>query len=100
MLRRMIRICHLFFTVNLNASRNLARSLPKDKGLAEARRSVKFFLLPQDPMGGIADSMVPDHMVSDGMVNRYLEISPPLASVIPEFQVVIDEEERIKVQKQ
>jgi hypothetical protein len=83
-----------FFTINLNASRNLVRALPKDKGLAEARRSVKFFLLPQDPMGGIADSMIPDHMVSDGMVNRYLEISPPLASVIPEFQLVIDEIER------
>jgi hypothetical protein len=83
-----------FFTINLNASRNLVRALPKDKGIAEARRSVKFFLLPQDPMGGIADSMIPDHMVSDGMVNRYLEISPPLASVIPEFQLVIDEIER------
>src|SRR5262245_2038669 len=83
-----------YFTINLNASRNLVRALPKDKGLAEARRSVKFFLLPQDPMGGIADSMIPDHLVSDGMVNRYLEISPPLACVIPEFQLVIDEIER------
>jgi hypothetical protein len=83
-----------FFTINLNASRNLVRALPKDKGLAEARRSVKFFLLPQDPMGGIADNMIPDHLVSDGMVNRYLGISPPLACVIPEFQLVIDEIER------
>jgi hypothetical protein len=83
-----------FFTINLNASRNLVRVLTKDKSLAEARRSVKFFLLPQDPMGAIADSMIPDHLVSDRMVNRYLEISPPLASVIPEFQLVIDEIER------
>jgi len=32
------------------------------------------------------DSMVPDELVTRGMVDRFLELSPPIASVIPEFQ--------------
>jgi hypothetical protein len=50
--------------------------------------------MPLADEGIFHDGMVPDHLISDAMVKRYLEISPPLASVIPEFQLIINEIER------
>jgi len=41
--------------------------------------------------------MVPEILVSVSMVDRFLEIMPPVASIMPEFQIVIDEIERTYV---
>lgn len=55
------------------------------------------FVLPREHDGPMFDSQVPDHLVSDQMVERYLQLSPPIAAVIPEFQRIIDEIERTYV---
>ena len=44
---------------------------------AEARRSVKMFHVPKGVEGIGLDSAVPDLLVTDAMVSRYLEIRPP-----------------------
>ena len=51
-------------------------------------------LVPDNNSDPISDSMVPDYFVTDDMVERFLEISPPTASIIPEFQEIINEIER------
>jgi hypothetical protein len=38
--------------------------------------------------------MIPDYLVSESMIDRYLEITPPVMAVIPEFQEIIKEIER------
>ncbi len=42
----------------------------------------------------MSDSDVPDQLVSDDMVERYMALSPPIAAVIPQFQTIINEIER------
>jgi hypothetical protein len=84
----------------INTTRGGLQILPERVRMTEAKKNVKLFLLPQD--GGICegtessiiDDKIPDLLVSDGMVKRYLEISPPPLMVIPEFQIVINEIER------
>jgi hypothetical protein len=49
------------------------------------------FLVPRDSQLPILDNMIPDFLVTDSMIERFLEISPPIATVIPEFQQIIDE---------
>jgi hypothetical protein len=80
-----------YFTIRLNATRNLVNSLPEEARLAEARRKVKLFLLPEGFSGVIDYDAIPDHLISDQMASRYMEITPPLAAVIPEFQIIINE---------
>lgn len=82
------------FTVHLNMSRSILHGLPRDRQIAEAKRSVKMFLLPQELAAPMGDNDVPDHLVSDQMADRYITLSPPMASVIPEFQTIINEIER------
>ena len=45
----------------------------------------------------MSDDQVPDHLVSEDMVDRYLALIPPIFAVIPEFQSVINEIERAYV---
>jgi hypothetical protein len=80
--------------VNLNCTRSGLMLLSPEACRAEARRSVKMFLVPHDTKMPISDRMVPDFLVTDSMVERFLEICPPIAAVIPEFQQIIDEIER------
>lgn len=47
------------------------------------------------PLGvAMIDTQVPDNFVTDEMAFRYLALSPPLASVIPEFQAIVNEIEK------
>lgn len=48
-------------------------------------------LVPRHAMEPISDSMIPDYLVTHAMLERFLEIWPPIASIIPKFQEVIDE---------
>lgn len=80
-----------YFTVHLNTTRTGLDSLTPESRMAGARRRVKMFVLPRPPEGIIFDSMVPDELVTDAMVERFLQREPPIASVIPEFQNIINE---------
>ena len=85
------------FTIHLNTSRTILIGLSPDRRLEEARRSVKMFVLPHEHDRMMFDADVPDRLVSDDMAERYQQLSPPIASVIPEFQIVINEIERTYV---
>jgi hypothetical protein len=86
-----------YYTVNLNTVRNPLLTLSAEQRLAETRRSVKMLLVPRQAKEPISDAMIPDYLVTDGMVERFLEISPPIASIIPEFQEIINEIEIVYV---
>jgi len=78
----------------INIFLNTSRTGPEPFRRAEARRSVKSFALPTKFEGMMSDDQVPDHLVSEDMVDRYLALTPPNFSVIPEFQSVINEIEK------
>jgi hypothetical protein len=59
-----------------------------------ARSNVKGFLTPLDSGQAILLDEVPDYLVTESMVRRYLEIKPPMAAVIPEYQRIINDIER------
>ena len=77
----------------VNTTRNPVK-LMKDEARrrAEARRNVKMFLIPRDAAG--SDSMVPDYLVSESMINRYLAIEPPQFRGTTKFDAIIEEIER------
>jgi hypothetical protein len=79
------------FEVNLNTARNGLRGLEGDALMAEARRSAKLCAVRGAAVLPLSDADVPDNLVSDDAVRRYLEIEPPVAAVIPEFQAIVDE---------
>ncbi len=78
----------------LNCGRNAVLAMPPAIQKAEAMRSVKMFVVPKALKREISDNDVPDKLVSEEMAERYLEISPPTASLIPDYQSIIDEIER------
>lgn len=87
-----------FFTVNLNIGRNSIRHIADPEFRAsEARKEVKLFLAPSDGAVAISDSMIPDVLVTDTMIERYLEIEPPEFCVAPDFQPIIDDIEHAYV---
>jgi hypothetical protein len=86
-----------YFLVSLNTARNGLRGLDTTVQRERARGHIKLLLTPRDPAGAVSDAMIPDILVSDSMVDRYLEITPPVASIMPEFQIIIDEIERAYV---
>lgn len=77
--------------IHLNATRSGLDALPDARRREEASRSVPMFVLPRHPQFPMLDSMVPDILVTDDMIDRFLELDPPLASIIPEFQTIINE---------
>ena len=86
-----------YFPVSINATRNAVRGLPTEHQRERARVYVKLLLVPQDAAEPISDTMIPDYLVSETMLNRYLEITPPVASIMPEFQEIIVEIEKAYV---
>lgn len=86
----------MFINVNLNIS--TARYLPENNPFrrVEARKSVKMFYIPKG-VGGFVDSMVPDSLVTEAMVDRYLAIRPPQFRITTAFDSIIEELERTYV---
>lgn len=86
----------MFFNVNLNigTERYLREDNPSRR--IEATRSVKAFHIPKG-VEGFVESMVPDELVTDDMVDRYLAIRPPLFRVRASFDSIIEEIERAYV---
>ena len=65
--------------------------------VAEARRSVRLLHVPKDAGVAVLDSMVPEFLVTDSMVRRYLEIRPPQFRITASFDRIIEEIERAYV---
>jgi hypothetical protein len=65
--------------------------LPAERREGEARRAVKMLVLPRKPESFMTDGDVPDALVTRAMMERYLELDPPFATVNQEFQDVIRE---------
>lgn len=75
----------------LLGARQWIRELRPDRREVEARRAVKMLILPRLPDRPMTDSEVPDALVTAAMVERYLELDPPFATVNQEFQAIITE---------
>jgi len=81
--------------VFVNTSRNACQFGDTAHRRAEARRTVKLLLVPRDaPM---SDNMVPDYLVTESMIDRFLEIEPPSMRATTEFDAIIEEIERTYV---
>jgi hypothetical protein len=59
-----------------------------------AMKDAKMLIIPKALKQGIFDFDIPDKLVSEEMAERYLEIRPPAFSLIPDYQLVIDEIEQ------
>jgi hypothetical protein len=81
--------------VYVNATRNACRHPDERVRRSEARRTIKLFLVPCGT--SMSDGMVPDHLVSDAMIDRFLEIEPPVLRCTTKFDVIIEEVERLYV---
>ena len=86
----MARIINIF----LNCGRNAVSAMPPAIQKAEAMREVKMFVVPKALRREIFDNDIPDKLVSEEMAERYLEITPPVYSLIPDYQLVINEIEQ------
>jgi len=85
----------MFINVNLNiASERYMREGPFRR--SEARESVKRFHIPLG-VGGLVNDLVPDWLVTEPMVDRYLSLRPPQCRVIATFDPIIEEIERAHV---
>jgi len=78
----------------LNCGRNTILAMPPEFQKAEAMQEVKMFVVPRILGHEIFDTNVPDILVSEEMVERYLEIIPPVFSLIPDYHEVIREIEQ------
>lgn len=61
---------------------------------AEAMKTAKMLIIARAIKRGIFDYDIPDKLVSEEMAERYLEITPPVFSLIPDYQLVINEIEQ------
>jgi hypothetical protein len=61
---------------------------------AEARRSIKMFYVPKGAHDFVVDSEVPFLLVTEPMVDRYLELRPPQFRLTTTFDLIIAEIER------
>ena len=80
-----------YFSVTLNMARACLLSLPEPLRLLEARRQAKLLLLRVASPGFHSDAEVPDALIDDEAVRRYVELEPPRAAIIPDFQLIISE---------
>jgi len=84
-----------YYNIRINFTWNSVRHIPDpDLKRAMARSHVKLFLAPGDSGQIISAGAVPDYLVTDSMIDRYLIIEPPQAAVVPEFDPIINEIER------
>lgn len=86
----MAKIINIF----LNCTRNPILAMHPAIRKAEAMQEAKMFVVPKALRRGIFGNDIPDKLVSEEMAERYLEITPPVASLIPDFQEVINEIEQ------
>ncbi len=58
---------------------------------------MKVFLVPKDVTYKGTTSDIPDFLVTDSMSKRFMQIEPPIAMVLSEYQDIIDEIEKTYV---
>jgi len=95
--------------VFLNFTRNILLSMRPAVQKAMAKQEVKIFLVPRilghgivlgrrvldtSPPSAPVSDLIPDALVSDEMAERYLEIRPPVISLIPDYQSIVNEIEQ------
>ncbi len=81
--------------VFINCIRNPILAMPAALQKRAAMREAKMFVVPKALRSGIfVDSEVSDKLVSDEMGERFLEITPPVFRLIPDFDLVINEIEQ------
>jgi len=68
--------------------------MPPPAQKAEAMRAAKMLIIAKALKRGVFDYDIPDKLVSEEMAERYLEITPPVFSLIPDYQLVINEIEQ------
>jgi len=80
----------------LNCTRNAILAMPPVLRKTAAMKEVKMFVVSKALRRGIfdIDKNIPDALVSEEMAERYLEITPPKLSLIPDYQLVINEIEQ------
>jgi hypothetical protein len=78
----------------LNCGRNAVLAMPPAIRKAAAMNEVKMFVVPKTLRRGIFDKDIPNVLVSEEMAERYLEITPPVFSLIPDYQLIINEIEQ------
>jgi hypothetical protein len=79
--------------IYLNTTRNALRISDEERRRAETLRTAKL-LLATNAAVGVSDDMVPDYLVNDGMIDRFLAIEPPPMRGTVEFDSIIEEIER------
>ena len=85
------------YKVFLNCTRNAILAMPPAVRKKMAMKEVKMFVVSKALRRGIfdIDKNIPDALVSEEMAERYLEISPPVFSlIIPDYQSIADEIEQ------
>lgn len=78
-------------TIEVNFTRNAVRAMPEALKRLEARKMVKMFFAIDTSM---ADRDIPDYLVSEPMIDRYLAIEPPQFCALTEFQDAVPDWER------
>lgn len=84
-----------FLTINVNMVRNGVRRGNAEFQRSEARKYIKLFLVPRD--ASMFDRDIPDYLITDSMIDRFLAIEPPMFRALLEFDLIIDEIERAYV---
>ncbi len=83
------------YKVFLNCTRNATLNMPLAIRKTMAMGDAKMLVVPKALRQGIFDSDIPDKLVSEEMVERYLEITPPEFSlIIPDYQSIANEIEQ------
>jgi len=80
--------------VFLNCTRNGILAMPPAIRKTMAMEEVKMFVVPKSLKRGIFDKDIPSVLVSEEMAERYLEITPPVLSLVPDYQLIINEIEQ------
>jgi hypothetical protein len=80
----------------VNTARNACRITDEVRRRSEARSTLKLFLAA-NATGPVSDSMVPDYLVNEAMIDRFFAIEPPQFRSTTAFDAVIEEIERAYV---
>ncbi len=83
------------YKVFLNCTRNAILNMPLAIRKTMAMGDAKMLVVPKALRRGIFDNDISDKLVSKEMAERYLEITPPVYSlIIPDYQSIANEIEQ------
>jgi len=86
------------YKVFLNCIRNNLLAMPPAVRKTAAMKEAKMFVVSKVLRRGMFDESIPDMLVSEEMAERFLEITPPVYSLImPDYQSIANEIEQLYV---